>query len=440
MSNRFLEIQMSNKPSDGKVSYRKGVSDLIFQIPAMNSTLIPSSVRLVGKLRVWKNGTPSVVALADDIHMDSRLGVRGAFSSLTTRSIRHQQTIEHIRHYNHMLKSYLPLSTKLEDNIGHLDEVALTLPNWELNHISNVVKGSTTNTGDDFCVALPCGLLNGTADIPLSESMLAGLEIKLELAPDSQFLYAVSGTIADTDCYYELSDLKMVCEVKDYSDAEISAMAKKSQGVFNYQSVSSYYDTINSANAQVNFNLGLSKVRSAWVSFIPSTYLNSLANNGYSTLMPTNITNGQIASVKKVVWTKGGSLYPKMYDLNNVVRDAPKTSMCDPVLVRDYCSAVLPWNHNHTNMLGPLTCSRLWSATAGSTKLQPYTKITNSGLIWGLGVNYDSLGGSGQDFRTQQFGLNVELDLTEDNPISSFIFVNSEQSVAFNQNGIQVIQ
>ena len=74
MSMRFLEIACSNKSSDGKMSFRHGVSDLIFQIPEMNSTLIPSSIRIVGKLKVFKNqtagGVGTVVAAADDINMD----------------------------------------------------------------------------------------------------------------------------------------------------------------------------------------------------------------------------------------------------------------------------------------------------------------------------------------------------------------------------------
>tara|TARA_R110000824_G_scaffold159816_1_gene334341 strand:- start:2153 stop:3487 length:1335 start_codon:yes stop_codon:yes gene_type:complete len=440
-SNRFLEIACSNKTSDGKMSFRNGVSDLIFEIPEMNSTLIPGSVRVVGKLKVFKNATGggAVVGIGDDINLDARLGVYGAFQSLTTRSIRHQQSIESIRHYAHFLKSYLPLSTRTEDNLGHMDEVSLTLPNWRLNKIANVVRKDPKNTGNDFCVALPCGLFSTNQDIPLSSNMLAGLEVRLALAPDSQVLYATDGTIADTDCYYEFEDLKLVCEVRDYSESEIQQIMKQSEGVFTYNSVSSYYDTINSSSASVVFNLGLSKVRSAFATFIPSTFLNNLNQNGYSSLLPTN-TGGTIADVRKVTWTKGGSLYPKHYELNNVVRASPKTMACDPVINRDYVSAVLPWSSNRATMISPWTNNRSWIADSKSTKQTIYTKVADGGVIWGLGVNYDNLGGPGTDFSSQQWGMNIDLDLTTDNPISTFVFVNSEQSVFFNQNGIQLKQ
>lgn len=440
-SMRYLEISCSNKTSDNKMSFRKGISDLIFEIPAMNSTLIPGSVRIVGKMKVYKNATGggAVVDLADDINMDARLGVYGAFQSLTTRSIKHQQSIEHIRHYAHFLKSYLPLSTRTEDNLGHLDEVALTLPNYKLNKIANVVRKNTDNTGNDFCVAIPCGLFSGTRDIPLSESMIAGLEVRLALAPDSQVLYATNGNIADSDCYYEFEDLKLICEVKDYTEAQMSALMKQSQGVFTYNSISSYYDTINSSNSNVVFNLGLSKVRSAFSTFIPSKFLNSLSENGYSSLMPTN-KDGTLANVRKVFWTKGGSLYPKQYELNNVVRSAPTTMSCDPVINRDYISSVIPWTKNHATMISPWTNNRSWIANNKSASQTKYTEIADGGLVWGLGVNYDSLGGPGADFSSQQFGMNIDCDLTSDNPISAFLFVNSEQSVFFNDNGLQITQ
>ena len=440
MSNRYLEIACSNKSADNKMSFRNGISDLIFQIPAMNSTLIPSSVRVVGTLRIYKDGAKAIPATGDKLSIDSALGVYGAFQSLTTRSIRHQQTIEHIRHWSHMLKTYLPLSTKLEDNIGHLNETSLTTPNWNVNRESVVTHTSADFTGNHFSISLPCGLLNGTSDIPLSNNMLGGLEIKLALQPDSQFLYAYDGvTTGLTDAWYEFEDVKLVCEVHDYTPDQLSQMAAKSAGVFTYQSISSYYDTINSQNVSVNFNLGLSKVRSAFVTFVPSTSLNSYKDNGYATLMPVN-TDGSLGFVRKVVWTKGGALYPKHLELNNNILNASSTSSCDPVLIRDYVSAVIPFVTNHNTMISPTNVTRLVDGDITSATVVPYSKIAEGGLAWGLGISYDQLGGSGSDFTTQQWGMNIDCNLITDNPISTFIFVNSEQSVVFNPNGIQVVQ
>ena len=113
---------------------------------------------------------------------------------------------------------------------------------------------------------------------------------------------------------------------------------------------------------------------------------------------------------------------------------------CDPVVNRDYVSAVLPWTSNRATMISPWTNNRSWIADSKSANQTKYTEVADGGVIWGLGVSYDTLGGPGTDFTSQQFGMNIDLDLTTDNPISTFVFVNSEQSVFFNQNGIQLKQ
>ena len=432
MSSRFLEISVSNAPSDGKMSFRGGIANLIFQVPQMNSTLNPASIRLTGNIQFFKNGlkdTPSA-----PMGVNERLGVYGAFESLTTRSIKHQQTIESIRHYSHMLSNYLPLTTSLSDAMGTFSQSALTMPNQVGFNESVVYSGSPS----EFSLPLPCGLFNGTGDIPLSGNQLGGLELVLSLASDSQMIYALTGVTTDiTEAFYEFTDLKLVCEVMDYSAN--NPPPSTSQGAFTYQSISSYYDTINSQSANVVFNLGLSKVRSVFSSFVPSIFLNNRKFNSYATLPITN-KDGSVANIQKVIWTKGGSLYPKHFELNNVIRDSPSTTVIDPVILNDYVSAVSPFRTNMKNMISPSNTSRETLAVYDKTNILSYEKTPDSGNIYGLGIRYDQLGGTGSDFTQEQWGMNIQSGLTTDNPHSVFIFVNSEIVVGFNENGIQIQQ
>lgn len=434
MANRYLEISVSNAPSNGRMSFREGMANLIFQIPAMEATLIPSSVKICGKIQFFKDGNRNVGSKpASPMAVDERLGVYGAFESLTTRSIRHQQTIEQVRHYAHMLSNYLPLTGSVTDNISSMSSRSLTFPNWSGFNESVVYSG----VPEEFCLSLPCGLLNGTSDIPLSNSALGGLEIVLALASDSQMIFSNTDDASGiSDAFYEFTDLKLLCEVQEGVVANVNT--------FTYQSISSYYDTINSANANVSFNLGLSKVRSVFSSFVPSSYLNNRSQNGYSTLMLTNKDN-KVANVKKLIWQKGGSLYPKMFENNSIVRDSPSTLLSDPVILKDYVSSVKTFGSNMRNCLSVENTNRNFTSGQVASadvnkKLVQYTTIPNGGMIHGLGINYDALGGEGTDFRDENWGMNIQSDLSTDNPHSVFIFVNSEQSVAFNQNGIQVIQ
>ena len=440
MSNRYLEIAVSNKSTDGNMSFHQGIANLIFQIPALNSTLIPSSVRISGKIRYYLNDDKDPAT--SPMSASEKLGVYGVFQSLTTRSIKHQQTIENIRHYAHFLSSFLPSSTSVENNLENIGQSALTLPNSTLYDL-DVIRRDATN---EFCLPLPCGLFNGTTDIPLNENMLGGLELILALAPDSQYFYSSTGD-ADTiqTAWYELSDLKLCCEVRDYAPDELSKLMNRTGSSFTYQTISSYFDTINSQQANIWFNLGLSKVRSVFSTFIPSSYINNRQRDGYQTLMPMNL-DGTQASVRKVIWTKGGTIYPKHFEMNNNVTINPNnaTPSCDPVVVSDYISAISPFNTNENNCLSVANCNRMvqGSGAVADDNLPQSTMLIDGGMLWGLGISYDQLGGSGSDFSSPgaSWGLNLELDLTTNNPHSVFIFVNSEINVAFNKNGIQIIQ
>ena len=73
-------------------------------------------------------------------------------------------------------------------------------------------------------------------------------------------------------------------------------------------------------------------------------------------------------------------------------------------------------------MMYPL--SKLKSVEAGSTALN---------------FTFDTISGEGEDFRNENFGLQMETGLTEDNPHSAFLYVRSKQTLVFNANGLQVI-
>ena len=434
MASRYLEISVNNAPSDGKMSFRKGIANLIFQVPAMNATLRPSSVRVCGKIRFYKDDASPPAAGSAPMACNERLAVYGAFESLTTRSIKAQQTIENIRHYAHFLNNFIPLGQSVNDINTHMNTTTLALTNADAFNESVVYSG----VENDFTLPLPCGLFNGTDDIPLSNSQLGGLEISLALASDSQMIYSSTGDASTlSDAWYEFSDLKLLVEVMDYTPSEMSAMSNN--GAFNYQSVTSYYDTINSQQANISFNLGLSKVRSVFSSFVPSTFLNNRTYDSYQTLYPTN-KDGSVANISKVVWTKGGALFPKHFEMNNNTRDNPNSLAVDPVVIADYVSAVQPFNTNMSMSVGPVNTSRDMSSDPTEGDNMASQRVPDGGQVWGLGITYDSLGGAGADFTSQNWGLTIDSNLTTDHPQSVFIFVNSEINVAFNQNGIQIIQ
>lgn len=444
MSNmRYMEIACSNKPSDNKVSFRKGITEMVFEIPEMDAMVIPSSIRICGVLRAYKSmandGSGEDIS-GTKISMDARTGVYSVFNTVTCRSLRHQTTIEQSRHFNRFMSSLLPLSNGLSDVQSHLNQVALTCPNAA--QMKQGVVNMSKTSGTSFAVPLQTGLLSGTASIPISSSFgIGGLQIAIQMENDAQVFHTTDGSnlAAGDNPYYEIENPHLICEVMTPDPATLQQLQKQGSGQLNYQSISSYYDTIQSTNTQINFNLGLGKVRSAFVNFIDSNKLNNVVENGLATTMPT-LSTGLPNDIQQLQFLKGGSQYPALFPQNNVIRDSANTSVCDAGLVRDYLDAVIPYVQSRSNCLTTNNVKRNFSLKNGGGVFDSYVNIADTGLVYGCGVRYDALGGSGADFRNENWGLNMTLTNSDGNVVSAFIFVNSEQTLVFNPNGVQVVQ
>ena len=89
---RYVQIACANTPSSNKVSFRKGITQMDFQIPEMEAYVIPSSIRICGKIRTYKDDAGGDISTTT-ANMDARTGVYSTFNTVTTRSLRHQTTI-----------------------------------------------------------------------------------------------------------------------------------------------------------------------------------------------------------------------------------------------------------------------------------------------------------------------------------------------------------
>ena len=437
---RYLELAVSNKTTDNKYSYRQGIAQLNFQIPEGNYLLDPTSVRICGGIRFYTglgktaSDVPGAAGGKDDLTISSRLNVYSTFQQLIIRSLTNQTTLEHCRHYNQFLSSYLPLTTNLQDSAGHLNQSALIFPNYEVNRTTSVNK----NEPNHFCVHLPSGLMNG-APIPLAREWgISGMDLTIMLENDAQALHTLDGSTDYTDSWYELEDVKLVCKVIEPSVDQLSKLMSGGGGSLTYQSISSYYDTAMSSNIQANFNLGLSKVRSCFIKIITSEKLNNIAEDGFATLCPVE-TDGSQASITQVQWLKGGTTYPKHFPINTNIKDVPNTSVADPEIIRDFINSVLAFDKLQHLNAKTYNTNRGWIGKTSGTAGTPYQLVADSGVVDGLGIKYDGLLGEGVDFRSENWGVNIDCGLTTANSQSLFIFVNSEQSLVFNKNGVQVI-
>ena len=444
MSSRYLELAPSNKTTDSKYSFKKGVASITWDIPEGNYLLDPDSLRICGDFRVFKDsaGTSPDLGNTDRLSISSRLGVYSTMSQLIWRSTKHQTTISHEKHYNRWLSSYLGLTANRDDSIGWMGETALTMPNYEIEKRSVVDKDKP----NAFCVHLPCGLLMSGQAINLMPNALGGLSLTIMLESDSSALQVLPAdnstdpaTATFTDAMYELSNVKLLCSVITPPPDQLSQLMKQTSGALTFQSVHSYYDTANSTNIQLSMNLGLKKVKSLFMSCITSDKLNNLGEDSFSTLMPLN-KDGSIANIEKVVWLKGGTTYPKLYPYDtNFKTTGSKCVVADPNITRDFINAVVDVNVARSLSVAPQNLNRSWVGKPTGTDIT-YQFINDSGLVWGLGLNYENyIGGSGIDMTRDALGLAIDCKLESDNAQSLFLFVNAESSIVWNANGVLVM-
>ena len=448
MSNVNLEISPSNVLSNGKISFKNGNPIISFIIGEQDRLLIGRSVRLTGSFRTKmdESGTTTDIVKANDkLNAAAKLGVYGAIDQLVIKSQQTHQVIEHIKHYNRFMSSYLPATTSLCDNMSHMSQSSLVMPNDLLYKQSVLDNPAQTVSGNSFCVPLPCGLFNGTQDIPLSSDWgLKGLLIEIHLAPDNNFLHADftqgNGAVAPTvtgltEAFYELSDVKLVCEAVNPSPEQLQEFPS-SGGTFEYNSISSYFTSINSTNAILNFNLGLKRVLGTFINFIPSARVNNLLHDGLATLPLKNATF-TAAQVERLSFLRGGSKFPIEYDIVNLGKDSLTYDVADSQVLRNFNNSIVNWAKNERMTTSVANTFEIGNQAVPSAF--DNLKNIDGGSGFGVGVAYDVISDQGVDFSTQSWGLQMTCGLISNNPTAAYLFAHSKQVIAYNQTGLSVI-
>ena len=434
MSNRYIEIKPQNH--NASFSYNEGRPIISFQISEANALLLPRSVRFCGQFNAYTDANRTI-STGTNLRMDSRIGIWSMIDQLVLSTGRSKQTIEHLRHANRFYSTFLPTTSDEKHLIGAFGETGLTLPSLE-GQMESVVKESSANqdhNSNEFCIHLPCGLFSGTSAIPLSaDNGIGGLQIDIHLAPSSAVLFDNAGDASTNGllgAFYEVFNCKLVAELHMPSPQDMNNMS--AGGSLEYNSFSGYYQTINSTNAEINFSLGLSKVNSVFMNFIPSNHLNNLNHNSMATLIPT-IANGDIANLNQVVFTKGGARYPLDYNIDTAYKQDNDQNQVDPQVIRNGMNAIIPFNNITHTIMSPVNTNKDWSVNDNA--------VLNGGLNYIVGVAYDTVGSDtpGGNFMNDAWGVQMDLGLTDNNPVSAFIFVHSKQTLMYKSGQVQILQ
>ena len=441
MSNQHLEIVPSNITSNGKLSYKNGQPTIQLLIGAQDRFIVPGSIRLVGEFTVKKNDT--IIPLeGDGIRMNERLGVYSVIDTLSIFSQQTGQTMESINHHNRMMSSYLSVTQSQADFACHAYETALRFPNYKAQQLGVITntQGANASGGlspNSFCIPLVCGLFLGQDPIPLSNDWgVGGLNIEIQLSPDQNVLFSSDNSPTNLlDAYYELSNVRLICEVQRPDESFVP----QATNTFTYNSISSYYNTINSANAVLNFNLGLKSVLGAFMNVVPASHINSFTRDGLATLEFTN-SDGTNAQVEQLVFTRGGERVPLEYNIDTLQKEvaARFNETPDAQVVRNYMNAVMSFSKILRTSVTPSTWRNI-DYSSDSTFSGAKT-IVDGGPSWGIGVLYDGISNQGMDFSQAPFGVQLQLRLLSDNPNAVYLFVHARNTVVSSGGSIQVLR
>lgn len=421
MTTRYLEIKPQNH--NASFSYNNGRPIISFQISEQNALLLPRSVRFCGEFFAWEDADRTLQT-GDNLRIDSRLGIWSVIDQLVISSGRSKQTIEHLRHANRFYSSFFPCTSDEKNMIGSFGNTGLTIPSIE-GAVNSVVNESVSGA-NEFCCHLPCGVLSGTSAIDLQG--IGGMTIDIHLAPSSMVLFDNDGDASSNGllgAFYELTKCKLVCEV--------STEGSTGSGQLQYNSFSGYYQTINSTNADINFPLGLSKVNSVFMNFIDSRYLNNLNYNSLATLIPTT-KNGSVADLSQVVFTKGGARYPLDYNIDTAYKEDNTQTQVDCQVIRNGMNAIIPFNNITHTLFSPVNVNKDWTSNDNA--------VLQGGLNYLVGVAYDTVGSdnAGGNFMDDAWGVQMDIGLEDNNPVSAFIFVHAKQTLVYKDGQVQVIQ
>tara|TARA_R110000851_G_scaffold258693_2_gene411160 strand:+ start:5043 stop:6356 length:1314 start_codon:yes stop_codon:yes gene_type:complete len=434
VSKRYLSIQPNNIPSSGKVSHARGNPILTVTFGRQDAVLDLSTIRLNGDLNIWRDAAGTLhptAAAASELMGSHKLGVYSMIDRLVFRHAETKQVIDPLDSAGRFMASYMPVMAGMQDVAGHLSESALIMPNYQA-YRDAIIRNTSSSA---FSVPIVSGVTMGGNKIPLDK---LPIEMEIHLAPDSQVFYSSDATTTNiASAFYEWSNLDVSCEVE-------YGLKSPDSGALVFNSITSYFSTIESTNSIINFNLGLSKVLGAFVNFVPSSFINNLSQDGFLTYMPTKAISGggagggEVANLETISFLKNGMRFPSSFETQSVYNTNNDTPVVDSQVIKNFLGAIIPEKSHTRTSASPLNTNR--NFTGNQDTLTGYRYIPDTGACYGVGQIYDMLDSEGENFTNAQFSIQMTNQLDDGNAVSAYLFIKSKVVVLWSDDkGVQVI-
>lgn len=453
------EILPLNPPANNAYSFREGFPIVQFLIPDQPKLLKGSSMRLNGTLRLaMPASTEAVPVLVDNANnkgvsatsnacLSSRVGVASCLEQITLSSMTHQ-TLEVVRSYGRYLASVQPVTHSQEDFDTNLQGQSLTA--------SRKLNGALmTNNDVSFSIPLRTGMLSGGQQIPIGTNGIRGMIVELRLAPDSQVLSGftdATGTAKNNagdgaGAFYQLRDVSLSYDLLVPDAATSAKMSIPSTGSLTYNAVSHLYSVINSSDVTSTFNLGTSKTLSVFHNFLPTSHLNSYAQDSFETPKLLNIGAGgaydSVADVSRVSFLRGGVMSPieNEVDVSGSTSGTPQSE-----LITNFISSIKPYSQFNHSLISLQTQSGIFTQRdqedASDKVIDPtnekYFMGPDSSSVFGVGVATDPYR-VGVDYKMSPYGLRIVSGLDGASPNSLFTYVLAQNTLSYSPSGISVM-
>lgn len=447
----FGQVFAINPPSNSVWSFSGGYPIVSFQIAQQNKYLNPKTLRLNGKFRLKNpvNAPPfngGGVPATDGIALSGRVGIASCINqiSLSTSS---NQTLEVIRNYNRMLATLIPVTHSSSD----LNTCLQVADPASASRSFNSARG--VNETVDFSIPLRTGLLSGGELLALGTNGLRGLNISLELAPNSQVISGyntyVNGVPTQTlfsplgtGAHYELEDLNLTYDLLVPDEQGQTIMNAPATGSLSYNSFSQLYSVINASEQTQNFNFGVSNCLAVTHNFIMTDRINNYNFDGFATPGLIN-SNSSDAIFKRITYLRGSTRFPIDYEIEVGGRQDLPADQERPLteLTTEFIDSVKPYiTMDHSSMSSQtqngindlLTFNNVATPRFANTLAEPNNHVT------GCGVVMDGFSKVGVDFRNTNYGLRLVSGLDGISPNSIYTFIRARNTLNYSPAGISV--
>ena len=437
VTKKYLMLNPVNATSGGQYSANSGLPLIKFDVSSADSpTLLDlSNLRISGKITV-NTAAGAAIGNTEQHFYD---GACGRFSNLvdmvTVSSKRLNQVVERVNNYSRIVPS-------LVSGLHNAEDIHTALYH-EGDHLStsflsrHVVAAGSGTTGKTFSSPLYCGILNSGQDLDISRNGLGGLVIEILLKPSVNCVFGADAAAAQD--VVVLSDLVLTVPQFEISGCSgQSRLAEQSQ--FNFNSLSSVFQVVNSSTSVTAFTPGLSRVSSIFMNYINS---NEIGNQLYN-----SCRLGNVGELRELRFSKNGRLYPISFRLetderNNNELATSNTYRARCMVDRNYIESLNIKRYYDTNRT-----SLAWNDWESGVVNRSQTQNrdgTEPGTVDGMGILFDAYG-SGEDLSQTVWSFEIEtsgtaatgLDGSAANSQGVYVVMLNKNTIFMNAQGISV--